>query len=135
MEDRPGALGFGFALLCAATDWVADAGGNPYQTHWGFLLAVAGECFYFSILVVAVTAVKGRRGNWIGYTSSRLNARGHWNGKSCGRASANNSASGAICMTASVRNSPPSAMGRPFWPMTCARTGARKQPRPSISAN
>ena len=54
-------LGFVFAFLCAATDWVADNGGNPYQTHWGFLLAVAGECFYFSILVVAVTAVKDRR--------------------------------------------------------------------------
>ena len=54
-------LGFVFAFLCAATDWVADNGGNPYQTHWGFVLAVAGEFFYFSILVVAVTAVKGRR--------------------------------------------------------------------------
>ena len=54
-------LGFVFAFVCAATDWVADNGGNPYQTHWGFMLAVAGECFYLSVLVVAVTAVKGRR--------------------------------------------------------------------------
>jgi signal transduction histidine kinase len=54
-------LGFVFAFLCAATYWVADSGSNPYQTHWGFALAVAGWWFYFSVLVVAVTAVKARR--------------------------------------------------------------------------
>jgi signal transduction histidine kinase len=54
-------LGFVFAFLCAAADWVADGGGNPYRTHWGFMLVVAGEGFYFSVLVVAVTAAKSRR--------------------------------------------------------------------------
>jgi len=54
-------LGFVFAFLCAATYWVADSGSNPYQTHWGFALAVAGWWFYFSVLVVAVTALKAHR--------------------------------------------------------------------------
>ena len=54
-------FGFVFALLCAATNWVADTGNNGYQTRWGFELSVAGWWFYFSVLVVAVTAVKARR--------------------------------------------------------------------------
>jgi len=54
-------LGFVFAFLCAATYWAADSGSNPYQTRWGFALAVAGWWFYFSVLVVAVTALKARR--------------------------------------------------------------------------
>ena len=54
-------LGFVFAFLCAATYCAADYGSNPYQTHWGFPLAVTGWWFYFSVLVVAVTALKARR--------------------------------------------------------------------------
>jgi signal transduction histidine kinase len=53
--------GFLFAFLCAATYWVADCGNNPYQTHWGFALAVACWWFYFSVLVVAVATLKTRR--------------------------------------------------------------------------
>jgi len=55
------AYGFSLAFLCAATYWLADHGSNPYQTRWGFALAVAGWWFYFSVLVVAVTALKTRR--------------------------------------------------------------------------
>jgi signal transduction histidine kinase len=54
-------LGFVCAFLCAATYWLSDYGNNPYQTRWGFELAVAGWWFYFSVLVVAVTALKVRR--------------------------------------------------------------------------
>ena len=54
-------LGFAFALLCAMSFWLAHIGGNPFHTGWGFALAVAGWWFYFSVLVVAVTSVKGRR--------------------------------------------------------------------------
>ena len=54
-------LGFLFAFLCAATYWVADYANNPYQTHWGFALAVAGWWFYFSVLAVAVATLKTRR--------------------------------------------------------------------------
>jgi signal transduction histidine kinase len=54
-------LGFVFAFLCAATYWWADRDCNAYQTRWGFPLAVAGWWFYFSVLVVAVTALKSRR--------------------------------------------------------------------------
>jgi signal transduction histidine kinase len=46
---------------CFATYCVADWQSNPYQTHWGFALAVAGWWFYFSAFVVAVTALKARR--------------------------------------------------------------------------
>ena len=54
-------LGFVFALICAATCWVADFGSNPYNTHLGFALAVLCWWLYFSILVVAVAALKTRR--------------------------------------------------------------------------
>ena len=54
-------LGFVFALLCALTYWLADRQSNLYRTHWGFELAVVGWWFYFSVLVVAVSAVKARR--------------------------------------------------------------------------
>lgn len=53
--------GFLFAFLCAAAFWLADRQNNPYQTHWGFALAVAGWWFYFSVLVVAVATLKTRR--------------------------------------------------------------------------
>jgi signal transduction histidine kinase len=53
--------GFVFAFLCAATYWVADRGNNPYQTHWGFALAVVCWWFYFSVLVVAAATLKTRR--------------------------------------------------------------------------
>jgi signal transduction histidine kinase len=54
-------LGFVFALICATTCWVADFGSNPYHTHLGFALAVLCWWLYFSILVVAVAALKTRR--------------------------------------------------------------------------
>ncbi len=54
-------LGFAFALLCAVTFWVVHIGSHPYQTGWGFPLAVAGWWFYFSVLVVAASAVKAHR--------------------------------------------------------------------------
>jgi signal transduction histidine kinase len=54
-------LGFVFAFLCAATYWAADRESNLYRTHWGFQLAVVGWWFYFSVLVVAVSALKASR--------------------------------------------------------------------------
>lgn len=54
-------LGFVFAFLCAAAYCVSDWQSNPYPTQWGFALAVAGWWFYFSVLVVAVTALKDGR--------------------------------------------------------------------------
>ena len=54
-------LGFVFAFLCAASYWLADSGNTPYQTRWGFALAASGWWFYFSVLVVAVSAVRARR--------------------------------------------------------------------------
>jgi signal transduction histidine kinase len=52
--------GFLFAFLCAVTYWVADSGNHPYQTEWGYALAVAGWWFYFSVLVVAAAAVRAQ---------------------------------------------------------------------------
>lgn len=54
-------LGFEFAFLCAATWWVAHIESHPYQTGWGFALAVVGWLFYFAVLVVAAAAVKAHR--------------------------------------------------------------------------
>lgn len=54
-------LGFACAALCALTFWVAHREGNPYQTGGGFGLSVVGRLFYFSVLVVAVAALKSRR--------------------------------------------------------------------------
>ena len=54
-------LGFACALLCALAFWVGHIGRNPYHTAWGFAVAVFGRWFYFSVLVVAVAAVKARR--------------------------------------------------------------------------
>ena len=53
-------LGFMMAALCALTYWAADRLDNPYQTQTGFLLAVFVWWFYFSVLVVAVGALKGK---------------------------------------------------------------------------
>jgi len=50
--------GFVCALLCAMAFWAANIDSHPYQTGWGFPLAVFGRWFYFSILVVAVNAIK-----------------------------------------------------------------------------
>ena len=50
--------GFVFAVLCAGTYGMVNMASNPYQTHWGFAMAVATGCFYFAILVVAVAALK-----------------------------------------------------------------------------
>jgi signal transduction histidine kinase len=54
-------LGFVFATLCAGSYCLADWGDNPYQHRSAYALAVAGWWFYFSVLVVAVTALKARR--------------------------------------------------------------------------
>jgi signal transduction histidine kinase len=54
-------MGFVFATLCAACYCLADWRDNPYHHRWAFVLAVAGWWFYFSVLVVAVTALKARR--------------------------------------------------------------------------
>jgi signal transduction histidine kinase len=53
-------LGFVCAFLCALTFWVAHIGSNPYETVWGFGLSVFGRWFYFSVLVVAVAALKAK---------------------------------------------------------------------------
>lgn len=50
--------GFVCAFLCAAAFWAANTRSHPYQTGWGFPLAVFGRWFYFSILVIAVNAIK-----------------------------------------------------------------------------
>lgn len=50
--------GLATASLCAGTFWVSHIGGNPYHTAWALALAVFGWWFYFSVLVVAVSAVK-----------------------------------------------------------------------------
>jgi signal transduction histidine kinase len=54
-------LGFACASLCALTFWVAHIGGNPYQTHWGFAVAVLGRWFYFTVFAVAVAGIKTKR--------------------------------------------------------------------------
>ncbi len=54
-------MGFVFAALCAGSYCLADWRDNPYYHRWAFILAVAGWWFYFSVLVVAVTALKARR--------------------------------------------------------------------------
>ncbi len=51
-------LGYVFALLCTATWWVVHIGNNPYHSGFGFALTVFGRWFYFTILVVALAAVK-----------------------------------------------------------------------------
>lgn len=53
-------LGLGCALFCAAAIWLANSGSNPYQTRWGFALAVMSRCFYFVILAVAVAVLKAK---------------------------------------------------------------------------
>lgn len=53
-------LGFACASLSALAFWVAHFGSNPYRTNWGFAVAVFGRWFYFTVLVVAVAAVKAK---------------------------------------------------------------------------
>ena len=127
-------LGFVFAFLCAATYCAADYGSNQYQTHWGYALAVAGWWFYFSVLVVAVTALKARREldrerikslertqaleRQILRTSEREQQR-----------------IGRDLHDSLGRNSRPSAMRRPSWRMNCASASNQRQRRRSSSAN
>jgi signal transduction histidine kinase len=54
-------LGFGCASLCALAFWAAHIESNPYHTAFGFGLAVFGRWLYFSILAVAVAALKDKR--------------------------------------------------------------------------
>lgn len=49
------------ASLCALTFWVVHIGDNPYQTNWGFAVAVLGRWFYFTVFAVAVAALKTKR--------------------------------------------------------------------------
>lgn len=53
-------LGYACAFLCALALWLANNGSHPYQTRWGFPLAVTSRCFYFAILVVAVAVLKAK---------------------------------------------------------------------------
>jgi signal transduction histidine kinase len=53
-------LGSVWAFLCTVVYWLANSGSNPYQTDWGFALAVTSRCFYFAILVVAVAMLKAK---------------------------------------------------------------------------
>jgi signal transduction histidine kinase len=53
-------LGFAFAMLCAVTWCLAQIESHPYQTSWGFALAVGSVLFYFAVVVVAVAAVKAQ---------------------------------------------------------------------------
>jgi len=53
-------LGFAFATLCAVTWCLAQIESHPYQTTWGFALAVGSVSFYFAVVVVAVAAVKAQ---------------------------------------------------------------------------
>jgi signal transduction histidine kinase len=53
--------GFPVAALCAVAYWLADMGNNTFNTNWGFALSVFGRWLYFSVLVVAVAALKARR--------------------------------------------------------------------------
>ncbi len=53
-------LGLAFAVLCAIAFWVAHIGANPYRTGLGFGASVFGRWFYFSILAVAVAALKAK---------------------------------------------------------------------------
>ena len=53
--------GFAFATLCATSYCLADWRENPYDNRLAFALAVAGWWFYFTVLVVAVNALKSSR--------------------------------------------------------------------------
>ena len=53
-------LGFAVATLCAVTWCFAQIESHPYQTSWGFALAVVSVLFYFAVVVVAVAAVKAQ---------------------------------------------------------------------------
>ena len=54
-------LGFAFAFMCAVIWWLAQSGSHPYQTSWGFALAVVSRWFYFMVLVVATAAARAQR--------------------------------------------------------------------------
>ncbi|MDR3404798.1 MAG: sensor histidine kinase [Chthoniobacter sp.] len=54
-------LGIAFAFLCSIVWWLAQFNDAPYQTRWGFALAVASRLFYFCVLAIAVAAVEARR--------------------------------------------------------------------------
>lgn len=53
--------GFVFACMCAAIWWLAQSGSHPYQTNWGFVMAVVSRWFYFMVLVVATDAARAQR--------------------------------------------------------------------------
>jgi signal transduction histidine kinase len=52
--------GFVLAFLCAIALWSAQIGSHPYQTSWGFVLALASISFFFALVVVASGAVKAQ---------------------------------------------------------------------------
>jgi signal transduction histidine kinase len=54
-------LGFACAFLCAMSFWAGHIGSNPFLTVGGFAVSVFGRWFYFSVLVVAVAALKDKR--------------------------------------------------------------------------
>jgi signal transduction histidine kinase len=54
-------IGFVFAFLCGTIWWAAQFVENPFETSWGFGLAVATRVFYFLVLVVAAAALKAQQ--------------------------------------------------------------------------
>ncbi len=54
-------FGFACASLYALTFWVAHLKSNPYQSNWGFAVAVLGRWFYFAVFAVAVAALRTKR--------------------------------------------------------------------------
>ena len=53
-------LSFAFAMLCAVIWWLAQIESYPYQTTWGFALAVVTVSFYFAVVAAAGAAVKAQ---------------------------------------------------------------------------
>lgn len=52
--------GAGMVTFCTLTYWLANIGKNPYETNWGFMLAVFTRLFYFVILELAVAMFRAR---------------------------------------------------------------------------
>ena len=57
MDRRPS---YAFAMLCALIWWLAQIESHPYQTTWGFALAVVTMSFFFAVVVAAGAAIKAQ---------------------------------------------------------------------------
>ena len=53
-------LSYAFAMLCTVIWWLAQIESHPYQTTWGFAVAVLTMSFYFVVVVAAGAAVKAQ---------------------------------------------------------------------------